>query len=126
MIASEKGVKMDAGNTNAIKAWPAPKNLRQLQQFIGFVNFYQRFIEDWSKLCKGMNDLLKKDVKWHWNENAQKSFELLKAQFEGTSILIHVDTTKQFLMETDASDFAIGGIFSQRGNDTRINQISFY
>src|SRR5258708_26153005 len=111
MIASEKGVKIDTGKTDAIKEWPALKNLRQLQQFIGFANFYWKFIEDWSKLCRGMNDLLKKDVKWHWNENTQKSFKLLKAQFEGASILIHADTTKQFLMETDASDFAIGRIF---------------
>src|SRR5258708_28096833 len=57
MIASEKGVKMDAGKTDAIKEWPTPKNLRQLQQFIGFSNFYRRFIQDWSKLCRGMNDL---------------------------------------------------------------------
>src|SRR5258708_35478490 len=73
-----------------------------------------------------MNDLLKKDVKWHWNENTQKSFKLLKAQFEGTSILIHADTTKQFLMETDASDFAIGRILSQMGNDRCIHPILFY
>src|SRR5258708_33818178 len=73
-----------------------------------------------------MNDLLKKDVKWHWNENAQKLFELLKAQFEGASILIHVNTTKQFLMETNASDFVIGGVLSQMGNDRHIHPILFY
>src|SRR5258708_31386220 len=67
MIASEEAVKMDAGKTDAIKEWPAPKNLRQLQQFIGFANFYRRVIQDCSKLCRGMNDLLKKNVKRHWN-----------------------------------------------------------
>ena len=96
MVVSEDGIQIDAGKTNAIKEWSIPKNLRQLQQFIGFANFYQRFIKYWLKICSGMNDLLKKDVKWEWNEKAQKSFELLKAQFEGASILIHVDTTKQF------------------------------
>src|SRR5258708_38985146 len=73
-----------------------------------------------------MNDLIKKDVKWHWNENAQKSFKLLKAQFEGASILIHADTTKQLLTETDTSDFAIGRILSQMGNVRHIHPILFY
>jgi len=64
MVVSEAGIQMDKGKTDAIKEWPIPKNLRQLQQFIGFANFYRRFIKDWSKICKGMNDLTKKDVKW--------------------------------------------------------------
>src|SRR5258708_26059742 len=126
MIASEKGVKMDAGKTDAIKEWPAPKNLQQLQQFIGFANFYRRIIKDWSKLCRGMIDLPKKDVKWHWNKNTQNSFELLKAHFHGASMLIHTDTTKQFLIEIDTSDFAIGRILSKMGNDTHIHPISFH
>jgi len=94
--------------------------------FIGFANFYRRFIKDWSKICKGMNDLTKKDVKWQWNKAAQKSFELLKAQFEGASILIHANSTRQFLIEADASEFAIGGILSQEGKDGHIHPISFY
>src|ERR1700753_3232451 len=73
-----------------------------------------------------MNDLLKKDVKWEWNEKAQKSFELLKAQFKGASILIHVDTTKQFQIEADASDYAVGRILSQEEKDRHIHPISFY
>src|ERR1700693_105691 len=121
MMVSEAGIQMDKGKANAIKEWPIPKNLRQLQQFIGFTNFYRRFIKDWSKICRGMNDLTKKDVKWQWNETAQKSFELLKAQFEGASILVHADPTRQFLIEADASDFTIGRILSQEGKDRHIH-----
>src|SRR5258708_10010597 len=51
MIASEKGVKMDAGKTDAIKEWPAPKTIRQLQKFIWLANYYRKIIKDCSRLC---------------------------------------------------------------------------
>ena len=56
---SEQGIQTDPEKLSAVKDWPAPKNVKELRQFLGFVGYYRRFIEDYSKVVKPLNDLLK-------------------------------------------------------------------
>ena len=122
MITPKAEVQGDLEKRNATKEWPIPKNLRQLQQIIGFAK--ERFTRVWLKMCKGMNNL--KDVIWQRNKTTRKSFELLKAQFEGASILVYANQRRQFLTEADMSDFNIGGGLLQEGIDENIHPRPFY
>ena len=61
-------VQMDPGKVAAVKDWPTPTTLKEVQAFIGFANFYRRFIKDFSTMACPLQDLTKKDVPWHWSQ----------------------------------------------------------
>jgi len=81
LFIGKDGIKMDQGKTVAIEEWPVPRKVKDVQRFLGLTNFYQRFVEGFSKIAAPMNKLLRKDQEWEWKEEQQKAFEELKARF---------------------------------------------
>ncbi|KAH0607988.1 uncharacterized protein H6S33_002040, partial [Morchella sextelata] len=106
---SEEGVSMSEDKVEAVKEWPVPENIKAVQAFLGFANFYRRFIEVFSKVCKPLTDLLQKDKKWYWTAAHEQAFEELKRLFTSAPILLHFDPSRRTVVETDASDFAKSG-----------------
>ena len=105
---------MDPEKVQAVQNWEKPKCVRDLQYFLGFANFYQRFIEGYSCICQPMFNLLKKEKEWNWNEDCQRVFDQLKESFCTAPILKHFDPTLETILETDASDYVVSGILSLR------------
>src|SRR5438552_12434594 len=89
-----------------IKEWKAPKNVKEVQSFLGFANFYRRFIKLYSKICALLMDLTKKSVPWKWTHRCEVAFKRLKERFTSTPILLHFHHENQKCLETDASDVA--------------------
>jgi hypothetical protein len=112
---SEKGVSMSEDKVEAVQEWPVPRNIKGVQGFLGFANFYRRFIEGFSKVCKPLTDLLQNDKKWCWTAACEQAFEELKRLFTSAPILLHFDPSRRTVVETDASDFAKGAVLSQYG-----------
>ncbi len=77
-IVSEKGVQMDPTKIDAICSMVLPKNLNQLQQFLGLCGYYRKFVEGFAKLAAALYNLLKKNVVWEWSTACQNTFDLLK------------------------------------------------
>jgi hypothetical protein len=103
-----------------------PSLVKDVQRFLGFANFYRRFIKGYSKIRTSLTTLTCKDKPFSWNPTAQAAFDTLKMAFTSAPILIHPDPTKPFIVETDASDFALGAILSQFGIDGLLHPIAFY
>jgi len=123
----EKGtLRMDEGKVDAIKNWPVPKRVKDVRSFLGFANFYRHFITGFTKWSRILTHLTKDNVKWEWTPREQAAFESLKEAFTSAPVLIIPDEEKQFILETDASDFAIGAILSQEGEDGKIHPIAYY
>ena len=99
----------------AIQDWPTPKRVREVQAFLGFANFYQRFIEDYSKITVPLTKLTRKNEPFEWTNSMQEAFEELYSQFLRAPILLHLDFERSFIIETDALDIAIKSILSQHG-----------
>ena len=78
-IISKKGIEVNKVKIEMISKLPSPTNVKTMRQFLGHVSFYRRFIMGFSKIAKPLYKLLKKDAKFVWDENCQKSFEELKA-----------------------------------------------
>jgi len=100
--------------------------LTEVQSFLGFANFYRRFIQDYSRVARLLTELTKKTDKWAWNNEADAAFTELKQRFTTAPILAHFDAQKPVIIETDASDFAIGAVLSQRDNEGRLHPVAFH
>ena len=125
LIISKGCIAMDEGKVKAILEWPVPKNVKDIQAFLGFANFYRRFIEDFSGIVKPMTSLLRKDAPWKWTQAEEDSFKTLKDRFTNAPVLVMPDMNKQFIVEADASDFATGAVLSQKQDDGKIHPIAF-
>ena len=117
LVISKGQIRMDPVKVQGVIDWPAPKTLRQLRSFIGFLNFYRRFVKDFAKIAKPLNDLTKKDVKWSWSIDCQQAFDSLKEIITSAPVLSFPDHNKPKMIETDASKFAYGAILSQLEGD---------
>jgi hypothetical protein len=124
-VVSPTGVQMDPGKVSTVLDWPEPTSVKQLQAFLGFTNFYRRFIPEYSRTCSPLTRLLKKGVQFSFDHSAKKAFVKLKATFTSAPVLAHFDPEKPISLETDASDFAIAGILSQPGLDGELRPIAF-
>ncbi|CEH18636.1 retrotransposon nucleocapsid protein [Ceraceosorus bombacis] len=114
-LASTKGVRMDLKRVQTICDWPAPKNVHELQVFLGYANYYRRFIPAYSRVIAPLTDLLKgKAVRpIAWEDAQQKAFDALKDAFTRKPLLQHYNPTLPVLLETDASNHAIAATLSQ-------------
>ena len=92
--------------------WETPTCVKDIQAFIGFTNFYQRFVQGFSKVVTSLIALVRKDVLFKWTEECQKFFKLLKERFTTASILVNFDSTKEIIVETDTSDWVFTEILS--------------
>ena len=116
MIVSREGIRVGGSNVKAIKEWPTPKMVKGVRSFLGLANFYCRFIEEYAQVTLPLNDLTKKDTPFAWKEAQQMVFDTLKLRFTTAPILAYPDNDKVFCLETDASDFATGVVFSIEQN----------
>jgi len=127
-VIGRDGIKMAKEKVEAVLEWKPPKSLTEVQSFLGFANFYRRFIQDYSRVARPLTELTKKEKKeeWSWNPEAQAAFEELKQRFTTAPILAHFDPVKKVIIETDASDFALGVVLSQRDEENRLHPVAFH
>jgi hypothetical protein len=113
-IISENELRMDPDKMQVIKNWPSPKNIFEVRSFHGLASFYRKFIRNFSGISTAMMDTVKKRHKsFHWTEEAEKIFNLLKRKITEQPVLVLPDFHKTFKVKCDASGFAIGAVLSQ-------------
>jgi hypothetical protein len=113
MIISHGHIEMDPAKLSRVTNWPRPEKVKQVKVFLGFANFYRRFIQDFTKLAKPLTILTKKDQPWTWSDDQEQAFQALKRAFTTAPILRIPNDVNPFRLETDASDFATGAVLSQ-------------
>ena len=123
-VISKDGLKMDKEKVKAILDWPVPTNVKEVQSFIGLCNYYRLFIKDFAKIANPIHKLTRKNVPFDWGKDQQKAFDTLKHLFTSAPILKHPDSNKPFIVETDASNFAVGAILSQEF-DGKLHPVAF-
>ncbi|KAL0163498.1 hypothetical protein M9458_039251 [Cirrhinus mrigala] len=117
-VISAQGVAMDPQKLEAVRSWPLPTSLKQLQRFLGFANFYRRFIRGFSSTAAPLTALTKPSRgEFHLTPEAIQAFRTLCHQFTSAS---------PFVVEVDASDVGVGAVLSQRGPDEKLHPCSFF
>lgn len=119
---SEDGVRPNSDKIEIIKKWPIPKTEKEVRQFLGTLGYYRRFIKDFAKIVKPLTALLRKDAEFEITPEINACFEKCKQILTLDPVLIYPDFSKEFILTTDASDYAIGAVLSQgpAGNDRPI------
>lgn len=109
-IIGSRRVKADSEKIQAVVEWSRPTTLKQLQQFLGFANFYRRFLKNYSRVEAPLTRLISTSAQFIWTESA---FIKLKELFASVPVLIQPDPSLQFIVEVDASDSGVGAVLSQ-------------
>ena len=104
---------MDPTKLLGITEWPTPTKVKDIRSFLGFTNYYRRFIGDYSNIARPLINLTKKNQEWKWTPSCQKAFNQLKEEFSKQLVLTLPDLNKPFTIATDASKDASGGILLQ-------------
>nr|XP_048317915.1 uncharacterized mitochondrial protein AtMg00860-like [Ziziphus jujuba var. spinosa] len=112
-IIEEGKIRMDMEKVKAIQEWKTPANVKELRSFLGLANYYRRFVRGYSKKATPLTELLKKEIPWVWSKECEGAFEDLKEPMIKDPVLALLDITRPFKVQTDASDFALGGVLLQ-------------
>ena len=113
-VIGRDGIKMSEEKVKGVLKLKSPASLVETQAFLGFAYFYRRFIKDCSRVARPITELTKKTAKdWEWTPEAERAFTELKNRFTSAPVLAHFDPKRPVIVETDASDFALGSVLSQ-------------
>ena len=99
--------------------------MKDVRKFLGLANYYRRFIKNFAQVARPMNVLIRKDMKWQWGQEQQKAFYELKRIFTTRPVLAALDLDKEFRVEADASNYAIGGVLLMKCSDELWRPVTF-
>ena len=112
-IVSKDGLRVNPENTDKILNAKSPTNQKQVKSVLGMMGYYCKFIRNYAKIAAPLHDLLKKDKKFLWTEEAENAFQELKHKLVTAPILRYPQFDSEFILSTDSSDFSIGYVLSQ-------------
>ena len=126
LIIIIKEIKMNSVKVSTIVKWLTLMNIKDVQSFLSFANFYWRFIYGYSKLASSLTCLIKKDVPFEWITECQSAFNALKKAFTSDVILRHYNLNLKIVVETDTSDYVSEGILSQYDKNDVLHPIAYF
>jgi hypothetical protein len=133
-VVSEKGIEIDQGKTDKVVNWPTPTTPEDVRRYLGFVGYYRRFIQNFSKISRPLTDLIpapnkKKKSKytstreWKWDEAQQQAFQTLKDHLVSAPILGYATSFLPYELHTDASGDALGAVLYQEQDRAESHQL---
>lgn len=124
-ILSKEGLKADPAKIAAVAEIPRPQNVAELRSFLGLVNFFAKFVKNYSHKLIPLYNLLRKTVPWHWSRDCEVAFNGIKSTLTGSQVLAHYEPSKQLIVTCDASAAGVGGVLSQPDRDGRERPVAF-
>ena len=125
MIVGRGCICMDPAKLSAIATWPPPKTVKAVCALLGFCNFYRKFIPGFSNLVAPLTTLTQKDVAWTWGTDQQSAFATLLSLFQTAPVLHLPDVGRPFVIMTDASLIASGGILMQHDGNGDLHPCAY-
>ena len=122
---SEKGVKPQKRLTEAIRTFSTPQNRKEVRRFLGLAGFYRRFIPDFANISRPLNALTSDNVLFKWTNDCELAFNSLKDKLSSEPVLSFPRIGEPFVVEVDASDYAVGGVLSQMNSDNQLHPVAY-
>ena len=124
-VITSEGIQPNRDLINKIIDWPVPENRKQLQQFLGLANYYRQFIKGYAKIARPLSKLLGADEDFEWEDEQWLAFKALKTLLTQAPVLIYPKLNEPYILQTDASGYAIGAVLSQIGDDGKEHPIAY-
>lgn len=112
-IIDKHGLHKSPKKVKAILNCERPTNVSELKSFLGLINYYRCFVPNTSSILKPLNELLKKDVKWHWTEEQDNAFHYIKNEMGSERVLVHYNPDLLTIVTAHAGPEGLGAILSQ-------------
>jgi len=125
VVIGPEEIKMEEEKVKGVMEWSTPKYIKDVQKFLGLVNYYRQFIEGFALIARPLHNMVKKDKKWDWTEKQKKAFRELKEWFTKEPVLAAPDLDKKLRVEVDASDYATVGVLLRKGEDGKWRPVAF-
>ena len=117
VVIGPKSIEIQKEKVEGILNWLAPRNVKEVQKFLGLANYYRRFIKDFARIVAPLHMLVRKEQKWKWKKEQEEAFGKLKAVFTMELVLAIPDIDKEMRVEVNASDYATGGVLLTKCED---------
>ena len=124
-IITTDRIQMDKEKVKAVKEWPEPRNLKEVQAFLRFANFYRKFIQGYSQICTLLTKMTKKKQPFHWECKQREAFEKLKKKFILAPILASFDLERKIILKTDVSDQSLASCLSQPDAEGQLHPVAY-
>jgi len=124
-VVSERGIECDPLKTNVVANWPRPSNVADVRAFCGLASYYRNFVEGFAKIAHPLHDLTKKNAAFIWTEACEEAFVELKRRLTSAPVLAAPTDHGQYILDTDASDFALGAVLQQKQDDGLVHVIAY-
>jgi hypothetical protein len=125
-VVSPVGIAVQKHKVAAVKDWPTPTTRREVRGFLGLAGYYRRFVQGYAKVAEPLTLLTGDTVTWRWGAVQQSAFEQLKEQLSSAPILVYANPSQPYVLQTDASDCAVGAVLSQKQDDGSERPIAFW
>ena len=120
-----QSISPDPAKIEAVKSWPTLSSVTEVRQFLGFTNYFRRFISHYSSISAPLEEITGKHAKFEWTDARQKAFESLRSALINSPVLRLADVKRSFRVETDASDFAVAGVLLQEADDQLWHPVAY-
>ena len=139
-VVSGDGISCEEKKLDAVRKWPVPKDVTDLQRFLGFTGYYRRFVKDYAKIAKPLTNLLQGNcskrqrsrikapldaAEWCWGDEQERAFKELIDRMTSPPVLCYPDFTKPFIVRTDASKHGLGGVLCQEQDNGDVRVVAY-
>src|SRR6266511_798177 len=125
-ILSPEGLSMDQAKVKVIQDWPEPRKVKDVQSFLGFANFYRRFVFNYSDIVVPLTRLTRKGIAFQFTDKIRAAFTALKEAFTTAPVLTHWIPDCPIVIKTDTSDYALAAILSIVTEDDQLHPVAFH
>jgi len=125
VVIEPNRIEMEKKKVDGVLSWPEPRNVKDVRKFLGLANYYRRFIKDFTQVARPMNMLMRKDIKWKWRREQQKTFNELKRIFTTRLVLAAPDLDKEFRVEADALNYTTREVLLIKCSDKMWRPVAF-
>lgn len=113
-VVSGDGISTDPEKIRAVAQWPTPSRVKDVRSFIGLASYYRRFVPGFARIASPLHALIKRGAHFEWTTEAETAFQALNAALTSPQILAMPTDIGELILDTDASDLAIGAVLSQK------------
>jgi len=124
-VLTRNGIKVDPEKVTVIEQAKRPTSVASMQSFLGLVGYYRRFIQNFSKIAEPLTRLTKKEGEFAWNTEQEVAWNELRAKMMSAPVLAYPDWSREWIMEPDMCDYAIGVVLSQVNDEGEEHPIAF-